>query len=113
MAAYRVHAHTPPGADGKAGRDDRWEQGGIDGTKINLDTVDYSYKVPEAIAQYKRWTTQGMVFLHGWGTGDTEALSVKSAFEVTMLECAAHFLLTEHLQGQIYDPPIGPPGYAR
>jgi crotonobetainyl-CoA:carnitine CoA-transferase CaiB-like acyl-CoA transferase len=30
-----------------------------------------------------------------------------------MLECAAHFLLTEHLQGQIYDPAIGPPGYAR
>lgn len=50
------------------------ENGGIDGTQINLDTVDYSYKVPEAIAQYKRWTTQGMVFLHGWGTGDTEAL---------------------------------------
>lgn len=35
------------------------------------------------------------------------------AFEVTMLECAAHFLMTEHLQGQIYDPPIGPAGYAR
>ncbi|MGF1623041.1 MAG: ABC transporter substrate-binding protein [Rhodomicrobiaceae bacterium] len=50
------------------------ENGGIDGTQINLDTVDYSYKIPEAIAQYKRWTTQGMVFLHGWGTGDTEAL---------------------------------------
>lgn len=50
------------------------DQGGIDGTRINLDTVDYSYKVPEAIAQYKRWTTQGMVFLQGWGTGDTEAL---------------------------------------
>lgn len=48
--------------------------GGIGGTTINLDTVDYSYKVPEAIGQYKRWTTQGMVFLQGWGTGDTEAL---------------------------------------
>ena len=35
------------------------------------------------------------------------------SFEVTMLECAAHFLLTEHLQGQIYDPPISKPGYAR
>jgi branched-chain amino acid transport system substrate-binding protein len=50
------------------------ENGGIDGTKINLDSVDYSYKIPEAIAQYKRWTTQDMVFLQGWGTGDTEAL---------------------------------------
>ena len=45
--------------------------------------------------------------LHRERTGEARA------FEVTMLECAAHFLLTEHLQGQIYDPPIGPPGYAR
>ena len=42
-----------------------------------------------------------------------ERMGEARAFEVTMLECAAHFLLTEHLQGQIYDPPIGPPGYAR
>ncbi len=45
--------------------------------------------------------------LHRERTGEARA------FEVTMLECAAHFLLTEHLQGMIYDPPIGPPGYAR
>ncbi len=45
--------------------------------------------------------------LHRERTGEARV------FEVTMLECAAHFLLTEHLQGQIYDPPIGPPGYAR
>jgi crotonobetainyl-CoA:carnitine CoA-transferase CaiB-like acyl-CoA transferase len=45
--------------------------------------------------------------LHRERTGEARA------FEVTMLECAAHFLLTEHLQGQIYDPPIGPPGYTR
>jgi crotonobetainyl-CoA:carnitine CoA-transferase CaiB-like acyl-CoA transferase len=45
--------------------------------------------------------------LHRERTGEARA------FEVTMLECAAHFLMTEHLQGQIYDPPIGPPGYAR
>lgn len=50
------------------------ENGGIDGTQINLDSIDYSYKVPEAIAQYKRWVSNGMVFLQGWGTGDTEAL---------------------------------------
>jgi branched-chain amino acid transport system substrate-binding protein len=50
------------------------DNGGIGGTKIKLDTIDYSYKVPEAIAQYKKWTSQGMVFLQGWGTGDTEAL---------------------------------------
>ena len=45
--------------------------------------------------------------LHRERTGEARA------FELTMLECAAHFLLTEHLQGMIYDPPIGPPGYAR
>lgn len=50
------------------------DNGGIDGTMIELDTVDYSYKVPEAIATYKRWTSRDMVFLQGWGTGDTEAL---------------------------------------
>lgn len=48
--------------------------GGIDGTTVNLDTVDYAYKVPEAIALYKRWVGNGMVALQGWGTADTEAL---------------------------------------
>lgn len=50
------------------------DNGGIDGTKIEIESVDYSYKVPQAIAQYKRWLTKDMVFLQGWGTGDTEAL---------------------------------------
>lgn len=49
-------------------------EGGIDGTQVNLDTVDYAYKVPEAIANYKRWVGEGMVALQGWGTADTEAL---------------------------------------
>ena len=48
--------------------------GGIKGTKVKLDTVDYGYKVPEAIALYKKWTGQGMVAMQGWGTADTEAL---------------------------------------
>ncbi|MGB0681149.1 MAG: ABC transporter substrate-binding protein [Magnetovibrionaceae bacterium] len=48
--------------------------GGIGGTTINTEPVDYSYKVPQAIATYKRWTTQDMVAMQGWGTGDTEAL---------------------------------------
>ncbi len=34
-------------------------------------------------------------------------------FEVPMMETASYFLLTEHLQGQTHQPPIGPPGYAR
>ncbi|WP_020593933.1 ABC transporter substrate-binding protein [Kiloniella laminariae] len=48
--------------------------GGIDGTKIEMETIDYAYKVPEAIANYKKWKSKGMIALQGWGTGDTEAL---------------------------------------
>lgn len=51
------------------------KNGGIDGTTIELEQIDYAYKVPQAIATYKRWTSSGkMVGLQGWGTGDTEAL---------------------------------------
>ena len=50
-------------------------QGGIDGTPIELEAVDYSYKVPQAISTYKRWVSRNkMVAMQGWGTGDTEAL---------------------------------------
>jgi crotonobetainyl-CoA:carnitine CoA-transferase CaiB-like acyl-CoA transferase len=35
------------------------------------------------------------------------------AFEVPMMECATHFLMVEHLSGQIFDPPLSPPGYKR
>ncbi|NRA86374.1 MAG: ABC transporter substrate-binding protein [Rhizobiales bacterium] len=48
--------------------------GGIDGTTIELDQIDYAYKVPQAISAYKKWKSRGMVALQGWGTGDTEAL---------------------------------------
>lgn len=33
--------------------------------------------------------------------------------EVAMLETFSHFLLSEHLGGMTFDPPNGPPGYAR
>jgi crotonobetainyl-CoA:carnitine CoA-transferase CaiB-like acyl-CoA transferase len=45
--------------------------------------------------------------LHRERTG--EAL----AFEVPMMECAAHFLMVEHLSGMIFDPPLSGPGYRR
>ena len=48
--------------------------GGVAGTPIDMETVDYAYKIPDAIANYKRWKGKGMVALQGWGTGDTEAL---------------------------------------
>ena len=50
-------------------------QGGIDGTLIESETIDYAYKVPQAISNYKKWTARkGMVAMQGWGTADTEAL---------------------------------------
>src|SRR4029450_8619391 len=48
--------------------------GGVGRTPINMEPVDYAYKIPDAIANYKRWKGKGMVALQGWGTGDTEAL---------------------------------------
>ncbi len=48
--------------------------GGVGGTTIELDQIDYAYKVPEAIAAYKKWKSKGMIAMQGWGTGDTEAL---------------------------------------
>ena len=48
--------------------------GGVNGKQINLQTFDYSYEVPRAIATYKQWKQDGMVALQGWGTADTEAL---------------------------------------
>lgn len=51
------------------------EKGGINGNKIELLGVDYSYKIPQAIAAYKNFIRQGVVAVHGWGTGDTEALT--------------------------------------
>ncbi len=49
-------------------------EGGIAGNIIEMDTVDYSYEVPRAIATYKKWKQGDAVAIQGWGTGDTEAL---------------------------------------
>ncbi len=49
--------------------------GGVNGKPLNVDAIDYSYKAPQAISAYKRWTSQGDVAaIQGWGTADTEAL---------------------------------------
>src|SRR5207237_5578 len=52
------------------------KNGGINGTKVKVDTVDYGYQVPRAIAQYKKWSgTDKVAAILGWGTADTEALT--------------------------------------
>jgi branched-chain amino acid transport system substrate-binding protein len=49
--------------------------GGINGKKVKLIDVDYGYKIPEAVAAYKRLTgDEDVLMISGWGTGDTEAL---------------------------------------
>ena len=49
--------------------------GGVNGKKIKLIDVDYGYKIPEAVAAYKRLVSdEEVVMISGWGTGDTEAL---------------------------------------
>lgn len=51
------------------------ENGGINGTRLESETIDYAYKVPQAIASYKKWySRKKMVAMQGWGTADTEAL---------------------------------------
>jgi len=52
------------------------QHGGIDGTKLDVDTVDYGYQVPRAIALYKKWSgSEKVSAIMGWGTADTEALT--------------------------------------
>jgi branched-chain amino acid transport system substrate-binding protein len=49
--------------------------GGINGKKIRLVSVDYGYKIPEAASAYKRLVQdERVVMINGWGTGDTLAL---------------------------------------
>ena len=50
------------------------DRGGINGDMLDYETVDYAYQAPRAISNYRRWTTQGVVAIQGWGTADTEAL---------------------------------------
>jgi branched-chain amino acid transport system substrate-binding protein len=52
-------------------------KGGVAGQKLAVESVDYGYQVPRAVAQYKKWTSgrDRVVAIQGWGTADTEALS--------------------------------------
>jgi branched-chain amino acid transport system substrate-binding protein len=54
--------------------------GGINGKRIKLVQSDYGYKIPEAVAAYKRMVNDDkVVMIAGWGTGDTEALRGQAA----------------------------------
>ena len=70
-----------PYADGiKAYTDYINANGGINGRKIKLLQQDYAYKIPEALALYKKFKDQDkVVAIQGWGSGDTEALKEQVA----------------------------------
>ncbi|NTU59571.1 MAG: ABC transporter substrate-binding protein [Deltaproteobacteria bacterium] len=54
--------------------------GGINGKKIKLLSMDYAYKIPEALNLYKKFKDQDkVVAIQGWGSGDTEALKEQVA----------------------------------
>ncbi|MEQ9812424.1 MAG: ABC transporter substrate-binding protein [Azospirillaceae bacterium] len=48
--------------------------GGIDGTEIAFETIDYAYQAPRAVSIYQDWVSDDVVAIQGWGTADTEAL---------------------------------------
>ncbi|MEF3255448.1 MAG: ABC transporter substrate-binding protein [Deferribacterales bacterium] len=70
------------------------ENGGINGRQIELLIVDYGYKIPNALAAYKEFKMKKVVAIHGWGTGDTEALT-KFVAEDKMPYVSASY--SEHL----------------
>jgi len=53
------------------------KHGGAGGKAVNVETSDYGYQVPRAIALYKKWsaTDNKVAAIMGWGTADTEALT--------------------------------------
>jgi branched-chain amino acid transport system substrate-binding protein len=72
--------------------------GGIDGIKLEYETIDYAYKVPQAIASYKKWKSRkDMVAMQGWGTADTEALISFAAKDKTPVFSASY-------SGHLTDP---------
>jgi len=50
------------------------KEGGINGKKIDYYAIDFQYKLPQAMAAYKRLVSQqGVIAIVGWGTGDSKA----------------------------------------
>lgn len=53
--------------------------GGINGREIDAMSNDYAYEVPQAEELYRRYLSEEVVAIQGWGTGDTEALRTRVA----------------------------------
>jgi len=52
------------------------KNGGIGGKQLAVDSNDYGYQVPRAIALYKKWSAPDnkVAAIMGWGTADTDRL---------------------------------------
>src|ERR1700692_2909003 len=61
------------------------KNGGIGGKQLTVDSNDYGYQVPRAIALYKKWSAPDnkVAAIMGWGTADTEALTGFLAHDTT------------------------------
>lgn len=74
------------------------KNGGINGTQLEFETIDYAYKVPGAISAYKKWKARNkMVAMQVWGTADTEALISFAARDKTPVYSASY-------SGHLTDP---------
>ena len=64
-----------PFADGAADYFDKInKEGGVNGRMIDYFPIDYQYKLPQAMAAYKRLVSQqNVIAVVGWGTGDCKA----------------------------------------
>ena len=65
---------VPYGEGARAALQHIINEGGPLSELLEFESVDYSYKVPQAISQYKSWQSRDITAMQGWGTGDTEAL---------------------------------------
>lgn len=80
------------------------DHGGISGTPIVFQTVDYAYDAEAAVSIYTRWVSRnGMVALQGWGTQDTEALRDLATEDKLPIWSASY-------SGQLTDPTGRNPG---
>jgi branched-chain amino acid transport system substrate-binding protein len=57
------------------------KNGGINGKQIDMPMFDYAYDKNKAVNQYKKYKEDGVVAIQGWGSGDTEALSVTTGID--------------------------------
>jgi branched-chain amino acid transport system substrate-binding protein len=77
------------------------ESGGINGKLIDLDTVETSYLVRRALSAYRKWQTQGVLAIQGWGTQIGQAMTDPVASDRVPFFSASY-------AGTFTDPDVAP-----